>query len=103
MRDVDLARLALDARIGAAASNLDVVNLLYTNVVGSAPSATVAQEYTDLKPSCMGAQEERAAWVGGTHQRMPCTRHYHAQTKQQAKSDTPLAEGIQLLRWVLYI
>ena len=48
MRDVDLARLAIDARLGAAASNLEVVNLLYTNVVGSAPSADVARGYTDL-------------------------------------------------------
>lgn len=48
MRQVDLARLAIDARLGPSASALDVVNLLYTNVVGTAPSAQAAREYTDL-------------------------------------------------------
>ena len=46
-RDVDLARLAIDARLGAAASAAEVVNLLYTNVAGSAPSAQAAQPYID--------------------------------------------------------
>jgi hypothetical protein len=47
-RDVDLARLAIDARLGAAASAAEVVNLLYTNVVGSAPSAQAAQPFVDM-------------------------------------------------------
>ncbi len=35
----DLMKLAIDAKLGAGASNTAVVNLLYTNVVGYAPPA----------------------------------------------------------------
>lgn len=35
----DLMQLAIDANLGAGASHVAVVNLLYTNVVGTAPSA----------------------------------------------------------------
>ncbi|MBG9389806.1 M10 family metallopeptidase C-terminal domain-containing protein [Caenimonas aquaedulcis] len=37
---VDASQVALDARLGAAHTNIDVVNLLYTNVAGTAPSAS---------------------------------------------------------------
>lgn len=37
MSSIDLMQLALNARLGAGASHVDIVKLLYTNVVGSAP------------------------------------------------------------------
>lgn len=48
MSDAALAQLALDARLGAGASNKAVVDLLYTNVVGSAPSAEAEATYVAL-------------------------------------------------------
>jgi serralysin len=39
---------ARSARLGGRSSNTDVVNLLYTNVVGSAPSAETLAYYKDL-------------------------------------------------------
>lgn len=36
----DLMKLALDVRLGSGATNTDVVNLLYNNVVGTVPSAS---------------------------------------------------------------
>lgn len=47
MAGVDLARLAIDARLGAGASHADVVNTLYFNVVGVLPTAEVLKSYTD--------------------------------------------------------
>jgi hypothetical protein len=44
----DLMQLALDARLGAGASHADVVTLLYTNVVGVAPSAPDLAGYVAL-------------------------------------------------------
>ena len=44
----DLMGLALQARLGASPSSAQVVDLLYTNVVGSAPQASVRQHFTDL-------------------------------------------------------
>jgi serralysin len=38
-RDVDLARAAVDVRLGAGASAADVVNTLYFNLAGALPSA----------------------------------------------------------------
>jgi Ca2+-binding RTX toxin-like protein len=43
-----LAQLALDTRLGAHASNQAVVDLLYTQVTGSAPSAAVEAHYVAL-------------------------------------------------------
>jgi serralysin len=43
-----LMRLALDARLGAGASNAAVVDLLYTNVVGVAPSTAEHDLYVGL-------------------------------------------------------
>lgn len=39
MSYTDLMQLAIDARLGGRSSSADVVTLLYTNVVGSAPDA----------------------------------------------------------------
>ncbi len=39
MSYANLTQLAIDARLGGRSSNTDVVSLLYTNVVGSAPDA----------------------------------------------------------------
>lgn len=41
----DLMKLAIDARLGANASHSDVVDLLYTNVVGESPSAEVLASF----------------------------------------------------------
>lgn len=43
-----LAQLALDAKLGAHASNQAVVDLLYTQVTGTAPSTTVEAHYVAL-------------------------------------------------------
>lgn len=43
-----LVQLALDAVLGAGASNNDVVTLLYTNVIGVAPDAASLAYYTGL-------------------------------------------------------
>jgi hypothetical protein len=43
-----LMQLALDVRLGAGASNKAVVELLYTNVVGVAPTADVAASFVGL-------------------------------------------------------
>lgn len=44
----DLMQLAIDANLGGRGSNTDVVNLLYTNVVGSAPDASTLALYKAL-------------------------------------------------------
>lgn len=44
----DLTKLAIDARLGSGYSNTDVVNLLYTNVVGSAPAAGDRDYFVNL-------------------------------------------------------
>ena len=46
-----LAQLAIEARLGVAASHADVVQVLYTNVAGQAPDATTLRYYTDLLDS----------------------------------------------------
>jgi len=43
-----LVQAAINAKLGAGASNTAVVNLLYTNVVGSAPGAADLAFYVDL-------------------------------------------------------
>jgi len=43
-----LMQLALDARLGAGASNADVVTLLYTNVIGVAPDEAALALYVGL-------------------------------------------------------
>jgi hypothetical protein len=43
-----LMQLAINARLGANPSNGQVVDLLYTNVVGKAPDAPTRKVYTDL-------------------------------------------------------
>ena len=48
MTDQALVQLALDARLGAGASSTDVVNLLYTNVVGQAPGDADRAAYVAL-------------------------------------------------------
>jgi hypothetical protein len=47
-RYADLMKLALDARLGANASNDAVVTVLYTNVVGVAPGAAELATFTGL-------------------------------------------------------
>lgn len=44
----DLMQLAIDARLGGRGSNTDVVNLLYINVMGSAPDASTLAFYKAL-------------------------------------------------------
>lgn len=44
----DLMQLAINARLGANPTNVQVVDLLYNNVVGSAPDATTRKSFTDL-------------------------------------------------------
>lgn len=44
----DLMQLAIDARLGGRGSNTEVVNLLYTNVVGSPPDADAMAFYKGL-------------------------------------------------------
>lgn len=44
-------KLALQAKLGAAASNAAVVNLLYTNVIGTAPDAASAAGFVKLLDS----------------------------------------------------
>lgn len=51
-----LMRLALDARLGSTRSNAAVVDLLYTNVVGQAPTAADRQYFVGLLDS--GAQSQ---------------------------------------------
>lgn len=48
---LELAQTALDARLGTGASNTAIVTLLYTNVVGAAPSATELAFYVGLLDS----------------------------------------------------
>ena len=48
MADEALVQLALDARLGTGASAADVVNLLYTNVVGQAPGEADRAAYVAL-------------------------------------------------------
>jgi serralysin len=43
-----LMQLAINARLGANPSNNQVVDLLYTNVVGQAPDAATRKSFTDL-------------------------------------------------------
>lgn len=43
-----LMELAINARLGANASSAQVVDLLYTNVVGQEPDATTRKAFTDL-------------------------------------------------------
>ena len=43
-----LMQLAIHARLGAYPSSAQVVDLLYTNVVGTAPDAATRQSFTDL-------------------------------------------------------
>jgi hypothetical protein len=43
-----LMELAINARLGANATNAQVVDLLYTNVVGQAPDAATRKTFTDL-------------------------------------------------------
>lgn len=45
---LSLMQMALDASLGASATPAQVVSLLYTNVVGSAPSASELNYYTGL-------------------------------------------------------
>jgi hypothetical protein len=44
----DLMQLAVNARLGANPSHAQVVDLLYTNVVGQAPDAATRKSFTDL-------------------------------------------------------
>jgi hypothetical protein len=48
MTYANLMQLAINARLGGVGSNTDVVNLLYTNVVGSAPDAATLAYYKGL-------------------------------------------------------
>ena len=49
--DAGLMQLAIDARLGAGASHRAIVDLLYTNVIGSAPSNEEAAEFVGLLDS----------------------------------------------------
>lgn len=51
MTYLDLMQLAIDARLGAGASNRAVVELLYTNVAGQAPSTSDADAFVTLLDS----------------------------------------------------
>lgn len=51
MSYLDLMQLAINARLGFNASNASVVNLLYTNVVGSEPGASDLALFTGLLDS----------------------------------------------------
>lgn len=44
----DLMQLAISARLGANPTNSQVVDLLYTNVVGAAPDVATRKSFTDL-------------------------------------------------------
>jgi hypothetical protein len=44
----DLMQLAIEARLGAKPSHNQVVDVLYTNLVGQAPDAAMRKAYTDL-------------------------------------------------------
>jgi serralysin len=44
----ELCALAINARLGSNATNAQVVDLLYTNVVGQAPDAAARKTFTDL-------------------------------------------------------
>ena len=48
MSYIDLMQLAIGAKLGGRSSNADVVNLLYTNVVGSAPDAETLAYFKGL-------------------------------------------------------
>ena len=45
---IDLMQLAISARLGVSPSNAQVVDLLYTNVVGTSPDAATRKSFTDL-------------------------------------------------------
>lgn len=51
MNYADLMQLAIDVRLGGRGSNADVVNLLYTNVMGSAPDTGSLAFYKGLLDS----------------------------------------------------
>ena len=51
MGEQELVQLAIDARLGAGASHGAVVDLLYTNVIGQAPSAAERAYYVGLLDS----------------------------------------------------
>jgi hypothetical protein len=55
-----LMQLAIDARLGAKASHDQVVTLLYTQVVGQAPSTQVKQSYVNL----LDTRQETVASLG---------------------------------------
>lgn len=54
----DLVAIALGARLGAAAGNAAVVQLLYTNLTGAAPSATELAFYKDMLDSAALTQTQ---------------------------------------------
>ncbi|WP_372826915.1 hypothetical protein [Polaromonas sp.] len=62
----DVLKFALDANLGAGASNAAVVNLLYTNVVGVAPGATELARYTGLIDSGVYTQATLALMAAET-------------------------------------
>ena len=61
-----LTQLALDARLGVGASNLAVVNLLYGNVVGGAPSGADLANFVGLLDSQVFTQAGLAAYAAQT-------------------------------------
>lgn len=62
----DLMALAIEHRLGSAASHAEVVALLYTNVVGSAPSAGVVAGYVDLLDSGVHTRPSLAVLAADT-------------------------------------
>lgn len=61
MDPLDLVQFALDVRLGADAGDAAVVDLLYTNVTGAAPSPEVAAHYVAM----LQAHEVSQAWLAG--------------------------------------
>jgi serralysin len=62
----DAAQLALNVRLGANATHGQIVDLLYTNVVGSPPSAGDHAYYTSLLDSGQATTSELALLAAGT-------------------------------------
>ena len=62
----NLMELAINAKLGADASDTDIVNLLYTNVVGNAPSASDLNYYVGLLQSNIDTEASLGMFAADT-------------------------------------
>ena len=68
MTRAELSNFALHAVLGESPSNAEVINCLYSNVVGVAPDPQSTQYFLDLLASGAFTQESLAAFAVGSQQ-----------------------------------